>query len=69
MGEKRNACTLLVGKLEEKRSLERLRRKWVYDIKIDLGEIGWGCLDWIGLVQDRAWWTALVNAVMNTWVP
>jgi hypothetical protein len=38
-----------VGKLEEKRSLGRLRRKWEDNIKINLREIGWGDIDWIDL--------------------
>jgi hypothetical protein len=37
----------------------------VDNIKIDLGEIGWGGMDWIGLAQGRDQWKALVNAVMN----
>jgi hypothetical protein len=41
----------------------------VYNIKMDLLEIGWGCVDWIGLAQDRDMWRALVNAVMNLQVP
>jgi hypothetical protein len=65
MEEKRNAYRLLVGKPEGKRPLERLRRKWVYNIKIDLLKTGWGGVDWIGLAKDRDKWRALVNAVMN----
>jgi hypothetical protein len=53
MGEKRNAYRLLVGKPEEKRPLGRARRRWVDNNKIDLLEIGWGGVDWIGLAQDR----------------
>jgi hypothetical protein len=36
---------------------------------MDLGEIGWGVLDWIGLAQDRDKWGAVVNAVMILRVP
>jgi hypothetical protein len=41
----------------------------VDNIKMDLLEIGWGGVDWIGLAQDRDKWRALVYAVMNLWVP
>jgi hypothetical protein len=64
MGEKRNAYRLLMGKLKGKRPLGRPRRRWV-----DLLEIGWGGVDWIGLAQDRDKWRALVNAVLNLRVP
>jgi hypothetical protein len=63
--EKRHAYRLLVGKSEGKRSLGRPRRMCVDNIKTDLGEIGWGGVDWIGLAQDKDNWRALVNAVMN----
>jgi hypothetical protein len=69
MGEKRNACTLLVGNPEGKRPLGRPRRRWVDKIKIDLREIGWDGGDWIDLAQDRDQWSALVRAVMNLRVP
>jgi hypothetical protein len=59
MGEKRNEYRLLVGKPEGKRPLGRLRRRW----------IGWGDVDWIGLAQDMDRWRALVNWVLNLWVP
>jgi hypothetical protein len=50
-GEKRNAYRLLVGKPEGKSPLGRPRRRWVDNIRMDLGEIGWGGmvrLDWSG---------------------
>jgi hypothetical protein len=39
MGEKRNAYTLVGGKPERKRPLGRPRRRWVDNIRIDLGEV------------------------------
>jgi hypothetical protein len=48
-GEKRNAYGLLVGKPEGKRPLGRPRHRWVDNIRMDLGEVGWGDVDWIGL--------------------
>jgi hypothetical protein len=39
--------------------------RWVYNVKADLVEVGWGDVDWISLVQDWEMWTALVSAVMN----
>jgi hypothetical protein len=69
MGERRNTYRLLVGNPEGKRPLGRPRRWWVDNIKMDLLEIGWGGVDWIGLAQDRDKWRALVNVVMNLRVP
>jgi hypothetical protein len=66
-GEKRNAYRILVGKPEGKRQQDVCR--WVDNIKIDLREIGWDGMDWIGLAQDRDQWRALVNTVMNLRVP
>jgi hypothetical protein len=60
---------MLVGEPEGKRPLGRPRRKWVYNIKMDLSEIEWGGIDWIDLAQDRDLWRALVNTVMNLRVP
>jgi hypothetical protein len=53
IGEKRNACKLLVGKPEGKGPLERPRGRRVDNIRMDIAEIGWGGVDWIGLAQDR----------------
>jgi hypothetical protein len=43
--------------------------RWVDNIRIDLGEVGWGDVDWIGLAKDRNRWRALVNSVLNLRVP
>jgi hypothetical protein len=64
-GEKRNVYRLLMGKPKGKRPLGRPRRRWVDNFKMDLLEIGWGCVNWVGLAQDRDKWRALVIAVMN----
>jgi hypothetical protein len=69
MGEKRNAYRLLVGKPEGKKPLRRPRRTWADNIRMDLGEVGLGDVDWIGLAQDRSRWRALVNSVLNLLVP
>jgi hypothetical protein len=69
MGGKRNPYRLLVVKPEGKRPLGRSRRRWVDNIRMDLGEVVLGDVDWIGLAHDRNRWRALVNAVMNLRVP
>jgi hypothetical protein len=65
MGEQRNVYRLFLGKPEGKKPLGRPRHRWIYNIKMELVEIGRGGLDWIGLVQGRYRWRALANAVMN----
>jgi hypothetical protein len=67
--EKGNLYRLLVGKPEGKRPLGRPRQRWIDTIKMNLVEIGWGGVDWICLAQDKYWWGALVNMVMNFRVP
>ena len=69
MGEERGVYRVLVGKLERRRPLGRPRRRWVDNIRTDLQDVGCGCMDWIGLAQDRDRWRTLVSAVMNLRVP
>ena len=69
MGEERVVYRVLVGKLEGNRPLGRPRRRWVDNIRMDLQEVGYGYMDWIGLAQDRDRWRTLVSAVMNLRVP
>jgi hypothetical protein len=69
MGEKRNAYKFLVGKPERKRPLRRPRRRWVDNIRMDLGQVGCGDVDWIVLAKDRNRWRAHVNSVLNLRVP
>jgi hypothetical protein len=63
MGERRNAYRLLLGQPEGKRTLVRPSRSRVDD-RMNLGEIGWGDVDWIGLVQYANRWRAPVNSVL-----
>jgi hypothetical protein len=58
-----------VAKPEGRRPLGRPRRLWVNNIRMDLVEVGWGDVDWIGLAQDRHKWRAVVNSVLNLRVP
>jgi hypothetical protein len=60
---------VLVGKPEGKRPFWRPTHRWEDNIKMSIQEVGCGCKDWIELAQDRDRWWALVNAVMNLWVP
>jgi hypothetical protein len=69
MGEVRGAYNILVGRPEGRRPLGRPRHRWEDNIKIDLGEIGFGDVDWIHLARDGDTWQALVNTVINLWVP
>jgi hypothetical protein len=69
MGERRVAYRVLVGTPEGRRPQGRPRHRWEENIKTDLREVGCGCVDWIGLAQDRDGWRRLVSAVMNLRVP
>jgi hypothetical protein len=57
------------GKARGKEPLRRPRRRWVDNIRNDLGEVGWGDVDWIGLAKDINTWRAVVNSVLNLRVP
>jgi hypothetical protein len=69
MGEGRGVYSVLVGKPEGKRPLGRPRRRWEDNVRMDLQEVGCGCVEWIGLAQNRDRWGALVSAVRNLRVP
>ena len=64
MGER-----VFVGKPEGKRPFSRLRHRWEDKIKMDLQEVGCGCMVWVNLAHDRARWWALVTGIMNLRVP
>ena len=69
MEESRGVYRVLMWKREGKRPLGRSRRRWEDNIKTVLQEVGCGGMDWIYLPNDKDRWRALVNAVMNIWVP
>jgi len=69
IGEERGVYRVLVGKPEGRRSLGRLRRRWVDNIRMDLQEVACRYMDWIGLAQDSERWWTLVSAVMKLRVP
>jgi hypothetical protein len=69
MGEMKYAYRILVGKPEGKRPLGSPRHRWVDNVKIVVRDIGWDGIDWINLAQDKDQWMALVNTMMNLWVP
>ena len=69
MEERRAVYRVSVGKPEGKRPLGRPRRRWDYNIKMDLQEVGCEDMDWIDLDQDRDRFWVLVNPVMNLRFP
>jgi hypothetical protein len=69
MGEEREVYRILLAKPEGRRPMGRPRCRLVGNIKMDLQEVGYGYMDWIGLAQDRESWRTLVSAVMNLRVP
>jgi hypothetical protein len=68
LADGREAYRIFVGRLDEKRHLERPRCRWEDNIKIDLQQLRWN-IDWIDMAEDMDRWWALVNAVMNLRVP
>jgi hypothetical protein len=69
MGRGRGMYRVLVGKPEVKKPMGRPRRRWEDNIKMDLQEVGCGCMELNELAQDRDRWRALVNAVLNLRAP
>jgi hypothetical protein len=61
----RGVYRVFVGKSEGKKPLETPRRRWEYNIKMDLQGIRWWDVNWLDPAQDRNKWLAAVNTVMN----
>jgi hypothetical protein len=66
--DKRGAYRILVGRPVGRRPLGRRRRRWEYNIKMGLQEVGWS-MDWIELAEDRDRGRDVVNAAMNLQLP
>jgi hypothetical protein len=69
MREGRGVYRILVGRSEEKRPLERPRRMWEDNIKMNLRETGIDVANWIWVAQDMVRCGAFVSTVMNLRVP
>jgi hypothetical protein len=69
MGGGRGVYRVLVGRPEGKRPLERPRRKWEDNSKMDLREMGIDGANWIQMAQDSVQWQAFMSMVMNLRVP
>jgi hypothetical protein len=62
-------CLRGFGWEARKRPLGSPRRKWEYNIKMDLKETGIDGANWIRLAQDRVQWRTFVSTVVNLRVP
>jgi alpha-glucosidase (family GH31 glycosyl hydrolase) len=61
--ERREKCTRFWWESPKER--DHLEDQGVDGVRMDLRQIGLGCVDWIRLAQDRNRWLAVVSAVMN----
>jgi hypothetical protein len=64
-GRGRGVYRVLVGRPIGTTPLGRPRRKWEYNIRLDLREIGIDGANWIRLARDRIQWRVFVNMIMN----
>ena len=69
MDEGRSALKFLTGKPTGNRHLERPRRRWEDNIRMDLEEIGINAGNWVDSGQESDYWRALANAALNLRVP
>jgi hypothetical protein len=59
--EDKSAFKILTEKLTGKRSLERPRRKWENNVRINFKEIFVYTRNWVDLAQDSDYWKAALN--------
>jgi hypothetical protein len=68
MARMRKLYKILVENPAREYTLQRLRQRYEDNIKMDIMEIRWECVDWIQLVQDRYRWKKLANEVTKPWI-
>jgi hypothetical protein len=49
--------------------MERPRSRWEDNVRMDVREVWWKCVDWMHVDQDRDQWRAVVSTVINLRVP
>ena len=69
MEEGTSAFKILTDTPTGKRPLRRPRRRWEYNIKMDLQEKSINTRNLVDLTQDKDYWRALVNVALNLRVP
>ena len=69
MEEGRSAFKIVKGTPAGKKPLGRPMRRWEYNIRMDLNEIGINTRNWVDSAKDRDYWRALLNAALNLRVP
>ena len=69
MEEGRSAFNILMDKRTGKRLSGWRKGRWEDNIIMDLKEIGSNTRNWVGLTQNRDYWSALVKAILNFRVP
>ena len=69
MKKVRSPFKILTGRSAGKTPLERPRRRWENNIRMDLEAISVNEGNWVHSAQDRDYWRALVNAALNLRVP
>ena len=65
----KSAFKILTGAFAGKRALGRPRRRWEDNLRMELKEIGINTMNWVDSAQDKDYWRALVNAVLNLRIP
>jgi hypothetical protein len=64
-----NSYRISVGKAEGKIPLGRPRPRWENNIRMNLREMVWECVNWMHVAQEVDQRQALVNTVINFRIP